>query len=283
MVHGVITSTVSFRGHSGLRIESVAKLDDGTKFVLKQSGDASNPVRPSTFTSPFGFPQPRSRSEPEPLVMGGHVMVCTEPLYLERDTRVPHMVARMWHRAKPEEAPAAPAPAAATAVATAFQEREPLPEPAVQAAVTEMRTTPFSKNSAVARAIGRELAAAMATDAKAFVLYDPLAPLGYPSFLCLARTNEDPDYNDLDWAIDTIEQLSGSSVGFVRSIGPRISGFIDDMRQSSFQSCMDKAARIPGSIAFISVPGLSRKGSGGAEIENEVLHFCTWEALPPSI
>ncbi|MDD5340715.1 MAG: hypothetical protein PHV13_05755 [Candidatus ainarchaeum sp.] len=99
--------------------------------------------------------------------------------------------------------------------------------------------------------------------------------MGYPPFLCLVRHKD-----DLDWAIDTIEQLSGSSVGCVRNIGPRISGFIDNMRQSSFQSCMDKAS---GRITFIPVPGLSRVEHGMAEIEQGVLHFCMWDALPPSI
>ncbi len=272
-MHGTVTSIAAHRGHKTY-YNFIAKLDDGRHFVLKQSyappPDARAPA--SAYTPAFQQPPSsfgcRRRSDPEPLEIGSHVMVNPDQRCCERDTRVKYPVAGMWRRAKQNEIPAAPA------AAPAFQEREPLPEPPAHVDVPAVRTTPFSKNSEVARAIERELSAAMRTRTMGFVLYDPLAPPGYPPFLCLVRLKD-----DLDWAADAIEQMSGSRVGCVRNIGSRISGFIDNMPQSSLQSCMDKAA---GRITFIPVPGLSCVEHGIAKIENEVLHFCMWDALPPS-
>jgi hypothetical protein len=266
-MHGTVTSIATHRGHRTY-YNFIAKLDDGRHFVLKQSyapppdarvaAPAYTPAFQHSFSS-FGY---RRSSDPEPLEIGSHVMV--EPSCCERDTRVKYPVAGMWRRAKKDEIPAAP-PAA-----PAFQEREPLPEPPAQIDVPAVRTTPFSKTSKLAEAIQRDLSAARMGPAKAFILYDPVDSSAYMPFLCFARTED-----DLQWAVDTINQLGGADVGYVRSTGQNGIAFTDHMGRSSFNQCMDGTA---GSMAVIPLPGLSRKGQWGAEIECEIENFCVHSA-----
>lgn len=261
----------------------MAKLDDRTKFVLQQSGNAFE--------------------------MGSHVMVCTYPQFLKKDTRVPHMVARMWRRANSDEIPAASG--------AAFKEKEPLQEkkeplnessakPAVPArrkvplpedleldgaigaelgmwdstkSSPVARTTPFLKTSELARAIQRDLSAALVSRAKAFILYDPVDASAYMPFLCLARNSA-----DLQWAVDTFHDLGDSDVGHIRSNGQNGSGFTDHIRRSAFTRCEEESV---GRMAFIPIPGLSCKNNWGVEIdwgveiENEVLNFCVYDAQLP--
>lgn len=170
-MHGTVTSTVSYRGHRNkAHTEWVATLDSGMKVALKDSNDMARGAGCSSSFESWSRSTPRRDSGPTPLDIGSHVMVGTEPAVLDSDTRVPHPIARMWRRARKEEMPASALPTAP------FEKKEPLPEPPAQIDVPTVRTTPFSKNSDVARAIQRDLSAAMMTRAMAFVLYDPSLP-----------------------------------------------------------------------------------------------------------
>ncbi len=269
-MHGTVTSIAAHRGHK-THYNFIAKLDDGRHFVLKQSyapppdERATAPAYTSAFQHSSSSSGCRRSSDPEPLEIGSHVMV--EPSCCERDIRVKYPVAGMWRRAKPVEIPAAP-PAA-----PAFQKREPLPEP-VQAAVQEMRTEPFSETSELAAAIRRGLGAAMRSDVRAAVLYDSLDSTTYLPFLCFARTED-----DLQWAVDTFYKLGNcSEVGYMRSNGSIGSGFTDHVLRSSLQ-CMEKTAD---HMAFIPIPGLSRKENWMADIEGKILQFCVHDVQLPT-
>ncbi len=292
MLHGVVASTASYKGHHNrTHTECVARLDNGTRVVLHQSGDATQPrVRSSLFDDPYRRVSSLSRSEPAPLEIGSHVMVSTDPRYCERDTRVPHPVARMWRRAKPEEIPAASG--------AAFKEKEPLHESSAEPTVPAARkvrlsgdpelddaidaelgmwnrttsshvarTTPFSETSELARTIERKVGEALRAGGTMLILYDPTAGPDYP-FIFLTR-----EFDALRAASLRLCNLGSSRGGWVCSSGRNGCGYIDKM-PSGFADCMQIAT----DMTFIQIDGLARQSEEKAEIEASALNFCLHSA-----